>query len=74
MTDIVDKRKRKKEKEMDFKKQTNDWTTKQMRKYCDSCICKSAMFEKLSRKKEKTDIINQENMSKVDIKDKFAFV
>lgn len=73
MTDIVDKRKRKKEKEMDFKKQTNDWTTKQMRKYCDSCICKSAMFEKLSKKK-KIGIINQENMSKIDIKDKFAFV
>lgn len=58
---------------MDFKKQTNDWTTKQMRKYCDSCICKSAMFEKLSKKK-KIGIINQENMSKIDIKDKFAFV
>jgi hypothetical protein len=73
VTDIVDKRKRKKEKEMDFKKQPNDWATKQMRKYCDSCICKSAMFEKLPRKK-KIDIINQENMSKFDIKDKFAFV
>lgn len=31
------------------------------------------MFEKLSKKK-KIGIINQENMSKIDIKDKFAFV